>query len=178
MLLLLRISVLLLGTLGFANLPAQDTSAILPTVGHDSIASPTATTATPDTLRTFVNYDSAKDYAEAHDLDILMVYAGSDWCRPCKLFKRTILSDDGFKHAAGESVVLLYLDFPAKRSNKLPRAQQDHNDALAERYNPSGVFPKILLFDTAGEEIGELVFEGQDPTTFAAQLAAARIARG
>ena len=127
-----------------------------------------------DTVLTVTRLDDAKAYADSADAAILAVFAGSDWCRPCKMFKRGVLEDDAFRRGAAGEVVVLYLDFPAKRRNALPAEQTAHNEALAERLNPTGSFPKLVLLDLAEAPLAELEFAGQDAGTFLAQLRSAR----
>lgn len=89
-------------------------------------------------LTWFTNLEVAKEYAAANEKDILMVFAGSDRCRPCKRFKKDILDAKKFKTWGSEEVVILYLDFPAKKKNRLSKDQTAHNEALSEQYNKSG----------------------------------------
>ena len=51
---------------------------------------------------------------------------------------------------AKQNLVLVKLDFPMRKKNKLSKEQQAHNDKLAEKYNKKGVFPLVIIFD--GEE--------------------------
>ena len=95
-----------------------------------------------------------------------MVFAGSDWCRPCIQFKREILLQESFTSYASENLVLLYLDFPSQKKNKLSEEQTAHNEKLAEKYNPRGAFPAILLFDKDEKLLGKLSFRNQGPETF------------
>ena len=130
--------------------------------------------ATTDSVITVTNLEEAQAIAQATDKAIVMVFAGSDWCAPCKLFKRTVLSEDAFLRDAKDDYVVVYLDYPSKKRNQLPAEQKAYNNALAERYNEQGVFPRIYLLDAAGETIREMKFAGQTAEAFVAELAAAR----
>jgi len=125
---------------------------------------------TVDTLRWFTDMNEATSYAKSSDRTVLMVFAGSDWCRPCKQFRQAVLDDTGFKQDFAEQLTVLYLDFPAKRRNKLPAEQTAANEALAERYNPTGVFPKLLLLSPEEAQLGELSYRGEDAASFSEQL--------
>ena len=137
------------------------------------LAGALALRAQADTVVTVTQLEEAKALADSTDAAILAVFAGSDWCRPCKMFKRGVLEDDAFRRGAAGEVVVLYLDFPAKRRNALPAAQTAHNEALAERYNPTGSFPKLVLLDPAEAKLAELEFAGQDAEAFVAELRSA-----
>lgn len=114
----------------------------------------------------FTDTEKAIIYAEANDAEILMVFGGSDWCRPCIQFKKEILDATDFKQNTDGKVAVLYLDFPSKKKNKLSKEATQHNEALAAKYNTSGSFPKILLMDKSMKKIKEISYEGQSSTDF------------
>lgn len=114
--------------------------------------------------------DTAKNLAQAENRSILMVFAGSDWCRPCIQFKKDILESEAFQLYAKENLVILYLDFPARRKNQLPDDQKKHNEALAEQFNKSGRFPNILLLSPQAEVLSPLTFSNQSPADFIAEI--------
>lgn len=118
----------------------------------------------------FLNQLEVKKFAKEHNANILMVFAGSDWCRPCIQFKKDVLESKEFTAYADDHIVVLYLDFPSKKKNKLSKEATTHNEELAEKYNLSGTFPKIILFDKDMIKIKEIKFEGQSPTQFITQL--------
>lgn len=118
----------------------------------------------------FTNLAEAEAYADSNATNILMVFAGSDWCRPCIQFKQDILTADTFSNFASDNLAILYLDFPARRKNQLEAEQKAHNEALAEKYNESGAFPTIILLNTAGEVLAKPTFKGQSPEDFITEL--------
>lgn len=118
----------------------------------------------------FTDKAEAIVYANDHEADILMVFAGSDWCRPCKQFKNDILEAADFKSYADGNLVILYLDFPSKKKSKLSKEATLHNEALAEQYNTSGTFPKIILLDKDLNKIKDLSYNGQSAEEFVAML--------
>ena len=117
----------------------------------------------------FSNISKAKVYAKSNDKFILMIFAGSDWCRPCIQFKKEILENEVFRNYAKEHLAVLYLDFPARKKNRLSEEQTKHNESLAEKYNPIGYFPKILLMDKDEKILGEIIFKHQSPDDFIQQ---------
>lgn len=114
----------------------------------------------------FSDMDKAKSYAAEKQVPILMVFAGSDWCKPCIMFKKEILTSVTFETYGAEHLAVLYLDFPIKKANKLPEEQTAHNEKLAEEYNRSGAFPAIMLIDANEKMLGHLEFHNQSPDDF------------
>lgn len=109
-----------------------------------------------------------KSAAES-EMNILMVFGGSDWCRPCIQYKKEILESDEFLAFSKDNLAILYLDFPAKKKNKLSAEQTAHNEFLAKKYNPAGIFPKILIFDPYENILGEIKYTNQLPKDFISQ---------
>ena len=89
----------------------------------------------------------------------VLVFSGSDWCKPCIQLKKNILDTKTFTDYSEQHLDLLIVDFPYKKKNQLPEEQQRRNDQLAEQYNPSGDFPKIILLDTNDHVLGQLGFQ-------------------
>ena len=100
-----------------------------------------------------LNIEEAKQAAADKGVPILMVFSGSDWCRPCIQMRQEVWNNAAFQNYAKESLVLLELDFPARKKNKLSPEQTAHNEVLAEEYNPKGEFPTAVLIGPEGKEI-------------------------
>lgn len=114
----------------------------------------------------FSDIEVAKEYALHEEVPILIVFAGSDWCKPCIQFKKSILQSEAFMLFAEDSLAILYLDFPLKKANKLSPEQTSHNEKLAEQYNRSGAFPAILMINAEEKILGHLAFSNQSPIEF------------
>lgn len=99
--------------------------------------------------------EEAKQEATKSNKKIVLVFQGSDWCAPCIKLEREIWSTTEFKTYADDNYVMLKADFPKKKKNALPKAQQDKNNALAEAYNRNGYFPFVVVLDKAGKVLGE-----------------------
>ncbi|MFK7772250.1 MAG: thioredoxin family protein [Saprospiraceae bacterium] len=127
-----------------------------------------------NSLQWFTNIEEAKSISTKNEQNILMVFAGSDWCKPCIQFKKDILQNSNFATQNGEELVILYLDFPARKKNKLSKEQTKHNETLADKYNRSGTFPKIILLDAQGEKLKTIVFEGQSVEAFTTELSSTK----
>ncbi len=118
----------------------------------------------------FVDKEKALKFAKENDSNILMVFAGSDWCRPCKKLKKDVLDTTPFQDYAKDNLAILYLDFPAKKKNRLSKSQTQHNEQLAESFNKSGVFPKMILLDQHFKKIKEVNYTGQGVSSLISAL--------
>lgn len=116
----------------------------------------------------FQRMEAAKQAAADKGLPILMVFSGSDWCRPCMQMKKEVWDKPAFQDYARESLVLLELDFPTRKKNQLSPGQAAHNEALAEQYNPKGEFPAAVLISPEGKEIARF---GYNPSLSAQDYA-------
>jgi len=101
------------------------------------------------------NFEEAKETATQENKNMLLVFSGSDWCAPCIKLEKYVWESDEFKQYAKDNWILLKLDFPKRKANKLSKEQQSHNDALAEKYNNRGYFPLVLVLDKNGNVLGE-----------------------
>lgn len=98
---------------------------------------------------------AAKKTASQENKEILLVFQGSDWCAPCIKLDRELWSTDEFKKYAADHYVMLQADFPRKKKNALPEAQQKKNNTLAEKYNSNGIFPLVVKLDKTGKVLGK-----------------------
>jgi len=99
---------------------------------------------------------------------VLLIFSGSDWCAPCIQFQKRILSSEQFEHYAYDHLILLKVDFPQRI--KLERELVIQNEHLAERYNPQGQFPHILLLRPDQTVLSVLAYKNQQPQEFISQL--------
>ncbi|WP_078063383.1 thioredoxin family protein [Bacteroides ihuae] len=95
--------------------------------------------------------DEAQTLAKKDGKLILLKFSGSDWCAPCIQLQKVIIDDPAFTSFANQKLLLLLADFPRQKKNKLPKEQQEKNDQLAEKYNPEGEFPYMVLLDADGK---------------------------
>lgn len=92
-----------------------------------------------------------KAAAENKEL-ILLNFSGSDWCIPCiKLHKNIIEAEDFKKLEADHIILYINADFPRNKKNQLSPELKKENAALADQYNPKGLFPYTLLLDSEGK---------------------------
>lgn len=99
------------------------------------------------------SFENAKQQAKEKNELILLNFSGSDWCVPCISLRKEYLETDAFSDFTAENLILVNADFPRRKKNQVDTAQTKRNEALAELYNPNGVFPLTLLLDADGKVI-------------------------
>jgi thioredoxin-related protein len=118
------------------------------------------------------NITVAKATSIEKKLPIMLVFSGSDWCKPCIKLKTQILLTDEFSTYAKTHFVLLNLDFPRKAKNKLSTEQQVHNDELAGKYNAEGTFPLVVVIDSEGKVLATSGYMDVTPAEYIKNLEA------
>jgi thioredoxin-related protein len=119
----------------------------------------------------FSNFDEAKRAAEKSNKNVMLYFSGSDWCRPCILLKKKVFETEEFDKFAKENLILAMFDFPIKDKNKPSAEQIEHNEKIAELYNPDGNFPHIVLVTSKGKKIREFSGYGNEsPADYIAKL--------
>ncbi len=105
------------------------------------------------------NIEESLTLSKTEQKKVLLIFSGSDWCKSCIQLKNEILSSNEFIKYSEDNLVLLELDFPYRKQNKLPKAQQAHNENLAEEFNPKGVFPRVVLLDENKQILGQVRYK-------------------
>ncbi|MDC6367358.1 MULTISPECIES: thioredoxin family protein [Flavobacteriaceae] len=105
-----------------------------------------------------MNYADAVKQASEEDKPIILVFSGSDWCAPCIRLKRHILDSEEFKSYAATHYVLYKADFPRKKKNQLSEKITNSNRSLAEKFNPKGYFPLVVVLDKKETVLGKTGF--------------------
>lgn len=119
------------------------------------------------------DYETARKTAAARHQLILLNFSGSDWCGPCIRLKREIFSTDVFSKMADSSLVLFNADFPRAKKHQLSPGEKEENNLLADKFNPTGIFPLTLLIDENGRIVKR--WEGlpdMDSTSFTQKVKA------
>lgn len=101
------------------------------------------------------NFDEAKQLAKQENKNILLSFSGSDWCGPCIRMHKEIFESDSFQKMADQYLVMVNADFPRMKKDQLPADQQKLNDAMADKYDPQGIFPLTLLLNADGKVLKE-----------------------
>ena len=116
------------------------------------------------------NLEDALNQAKESNKHVLINFSGSDWCRSCILLKKTILNTAEFKAFADKELVILDVDFPRLKKNRLSKEQTAKNEALAEKYNKKGQFPTIILLDKEGKVVGKTGYKKLSPAQYIAHI--------
>ena len=117
------------------------------------------------------NFQEARSEATQRNQFILLNFSGSDWCAPCIRLKTEFFASGTFIDYASANLVLANADFPRLKKNQLDKKQVQHNEALAEKYNPEGKFPFTILLNASGQQIK--VWDGlpqNSPDQFVAEI--------
>lgn len=75
----------------------------------------------------------------------MLVFSGSDWCKPCIMLRTEILDSEEFIAFAREHLVLINADFPRQKKFRPSPEQMAKNEALAKKFNKTGQFPYVVL---------------------------------
>jgi thioredoxin-related protein len=122
----------------------------------------------------YSDLDEGLQTASAEDRPLLLVFSGSDWCAPCIRLKSEVLGSHEFMDYASKELVLVNIDFPRKKKNMPPPEVAEANAFVAEKYNPNGDFPKVLLFSPDGSRTTAIDHSGNDPTGFVNRIKSKR----
>lgn len=112
-----------------------------------------------------------KTAAEKNQL-IVLNFSGSDWCVPCIKLHKNIIETDAFKQLSTDQVIqYINADFPRSKKNQPSADVKKENAALADQYNPKGLFPYTLLLNADGKILK--TWEGlpsEDAATFSREI--------
>jgi thioredoxin-related protein len=102
--------------------------------------------------------------AKQYNKPVLLIFSGSDWCRPCIQFEKKILADTAFVSFAGSKIFLLTADFPQHK--KQQKSLVDQNESLAGKYNPQGLFPFMVIVGPDEKIIHTITYNNEDAVSF------------
>lgn len=108
--------------------------------------------------------------AKEENKPIILVFAGSDWCAPCIKLDKTIWQSDDFKTYSKKHYILYKADFPRKKANKLTEARTLQNNTLAERFDPKGFFPLVVVLDANEKVLGTTGYKKIVPNDYISLL--------
>ena len=95
------------------------------------------------------NLDDAQKEASKNNTNILLVFSGSDWCKPCIQLKNTVFKSSEFEAVVKGKYELVVIDF--KRDNSgVSKEEITYRENIAEKYNPNGYFPLVVILDAKG----------------------------
>lgn len=112
------------------------------------------------------NYEQAVTQAKNQDRPLMLYFSGSDWCKPCIIWKKEVFDTESFQQYANNTIVPVKLDFPRLKKNRLPDDQVQQNESLAKKYNNEGVFPMVVFIDAEGSVIEKSSYREGGPDEF------------
>ena len=122
-------------------------------------------------LKWGADFEVAKAEAADKESTILIVFSGSDWCKPCIQLHQELFDSPEFKAYAEAHLTLIKADFPYRKKNKLSKEQTAHNEKLASVYNPDGEFPLAVFTDPSGKTLGSFGFDkGKKPADYISEF--------
>ena len=116
------------------------------------------------------DYEQAIAQAKKEHKKIMLYFSGSDWCKPCIIWKKEVFDTETFQQYAFQKLVPVKLDFPRLKKNRLPAEQVKQNESLAAKYNHEGVFPMVVFIDADGSVIEKSAYRAGSPEEFVAYV--------
>lgn len=112
-------------------------------------------------------FTEALKKASSEDKNIILVFAGSDWCAPCIKLDKEIFQSELFENEK-KNWVFYKADFLKK--SKLAADVKKENNQLADKYNPEGYFPLVVVLNSTGKVLGKLGYAKDTPSTYIQKL--------
>ncbi|NOR28221.1 MAG: thioredoxin fold domain-containing protein [Lutibacter sp.] len=131
----------------------------------------TSTIATINAQEWHTDFKLAKEIASKEHKNLILVFQGSDWCGPCIKLDKEIWSQEEFKAYAKNNFVMVKVDFPKRKINKLTAKQQEKNYQLSEIYNKQGFLPRVIILNENGKVLGETGYKKMTPKKYIKLLA-------
>lgn len=100
------------------------------------------------------NLEEAEKISQKTNKPILMYFTGSDWCPPCVGLKEDFFESPEFATRA-DNFVLVMIDYP-RRVDIISEEQMAYNKKVIGKYNTNKSFPKLLVLNHSGRELGRL----------------------
>jgi thioredoxin-related protein len=88
------------------------------------------------------NIEAAQQFSRETRRPILALFTGSDWCHFCQQLEAKVLSTSAFREAVSGKYILLYLDFPRKKT--VPKDVLAQRTRLAQKYGVRG-YPTLVV---------------------------------
>ncbi|MGB3181062.1 MAG: thioredoxin family protein [Cyclobacteriaceae bacterium] len=106
-------------------------------------------------IKRYSKWEQAVKKAKTDKKDILIVLTGKQWCAPCKVLEKNILSSQTFEDYAQKHLVIFEIDIPKshllKKNSKIVKL---HEEFSARYQTPE--FPSLILVDTEGNKIVDI----------------------
>ncbi|MDO7876521.1 thioredoxin family protein [Hymenobacter sp. ASUV-10] len=113
---------------------------------------------------------AAQAQARATNRPLLVVFSGSDWCKPCIMYEQEVFAQPDFMAFAKDRLVLAHFDFPRLKKNQPSAAQLKLNEAAAAQLNRAGDFPLVVIISPEGKVLAKTGYLAGGPAAFTAYL--------
>ena len=84
---------------------------------------------------------ASQEFSKEIHRPVLALFTGSDWCHFCKLLESNVLSTDLFREGVKGKYILLYIDFPRRKT--VPEEVLAQRTRLGEKYGVRA-YPTLL----------------------------------
>ncbi|HEX4083312.1 MAG TPA: thioredoxin family protein [Chthoniobacteraceae bacterium] len=114
------------------------------------------------------NYQKAVERAQTEGKALLLDFNGSDWCGWCIKMRKETLDQPQFKDYAKNNLVLVDVDFPARK----PQTQmvKEQNQKLKQQYQVQG-YPDLILVSKGGRVLDRVDgYMAGGPSAFIAEI--------
>jgi thioredoxin-related protein len=98
-----------------------------------------------------IYFADSVEKSKEEDKKILLIFSGSDWCTLCIQLNEEVFESLKIVDSIEKKYIIHKADFP--RRKKLSKTKLKDNESLAEKYNPTGIFPKIIVIDPVDNSI-------------------------
>ena len=113
---------------------------------------------------------AAQAVAKNTNRPLVVVFSGSDWCRPCVVYEQEVFAQPAFAAYAANRLVLAHFDYPRLPQNQLSAAQTKRNAAAAAQLNREGDFPLAVIVSPQGRVLAKTGYLAGGPAAFRAYL--------
>lgn len=108
--------------------------------------------------------------AKEQHKQILLVFSGSDWCKPCVQLKQNVFQSKQFEETYSKDYVLVNIDLKRDMS-QLSKSEVKYREQIAAKYNKKGFFPYVVILDAQGEVQKEIKgYKGETADYYLKQL--------
>nr|WP_026879915.1 thioredoxin family protein [Hymenobacter norwichensis] len=114
--------------------------------------------------------NKALQQAKVANKPVLVVFSGSDWCKPCIMLKQEVFDQPEFAQYAQDKLVLARFDFPRSKKNKLSASETKINEQAAAQLNKEGAFPLVVLLSPEGKVLAKTGYRPGGPGAYDAHL--------
>ncbi|MCX6231099.1 MAG: thioredoxin family protein [Bacteroidetes bacterium] len=98
----------------------------------------------------FDSFEKTLSVAKEKKLSVLLFFTGTDTCTNCIKMRENIINSQAFTEYSKQSFVMMAVDYPNAKANKLSPGRIKKNKELVRKYNPSGKVPQIVVLDVNG----------------------------